>query len=235
MRVSKAENVNQVGERYFRVKNNDKNAREGAEEPEVCIYVVRLVDSFEMFQMLTFTDVSQVYQHAQKKAERKCQMNLLDPLNGELNVPLDSIIKLSKLVENKIASMSHTDSFLPEYSHEESPADKSDNRMTRMTFTEAKKMQHFVASVWTSGQIMLYYKNSRLSHFRAQSGTLSTRFKKIESHAVLLKMIAEFLFTFQFAINEQNIHVNVQVNDDMPQSIFIDSQRYLEILFQLIA
>jgi len=95
-------------------------------------------------------------------------------------------------------------------------------------------MQLSVAMVWASSRKQLYMTHSQLSHFHAEKGTLKSEFSKVKSRSGMLRMVKDFLYIFQFSIKRSNIKLKVNLLDNFPRKMFIDTERYLEILLHLI-
>jgi len=143
---------------------------------------------------------------------------------------------LSKCVENRLASLRQKDSLLPQDPDEDDDSYvlNNDPSIVIMSEEEAEEMQLSVATVWASCRKQLYMTNSQLSHFHAEKGTLVSKFSQVKSRNGMLTLVRDFLHIFQFSVKKNNISLKVNLADYFPRTMFLDTQRYLEILLHLV-
>jgi len=129
-------------------------------------------------------------------------------------------------VEKKLASLRQKDSLLPKHADEDicdMLVMNRDPSIVIMAEEEAEEMQSSAAMVWASSRKQLYMTNSQLSHFQAEKGTLVSKLNQVKSRSGMLNLVRDFLHIFQFSIKKYNINLKVNLSENFPRQMFMDT------------
>ena len=102
-------------------------------------------------------------------------------------------------------------------------------------FTKSER-QEFIQVIWSSGKLLQYYVQSRLSQHQIAAKTYNLKMKGIPL-AQLKDQIDEVHKPYELQMKDQNLSLNVSVDHDLrlssPKSLITDWSLYQQCLFNI--